>query len=202
MRLSLDQVFTLGADLRAAGRFDEAAQAYRAILSAKPDHGAAIANLALVLLELGCSDEAVPLLRRGLTIPLPDPVIARILLFQLPYAANLKLPEIRKITEEIVASTVSGRAAETLPARAASDGTMRIGWLSADFRAHSIARTILPVCHALRGLGCASFFYSDTRTEDKVTGEFRALAAGWRDIRGLDDAQACQKIRLFAFFSG
>jgi len=72
---------------------------------------------------------------------------------------------------------------------------MRVGWLSGDLRAHVIAQTILPIIRNLDGMGVSHHFYSDVPREDEYTETFKSIAAGWRDVRGIPDKEACGIIR-------
>ena len=63
---------------------------------------------------------------------------------------------------------------------------LRVGYVSADFRRHSVAYFLEPVVerHA-RGTQVEVFCYSDVARPDEVTARFQRLAGvGWRDMRG------------------
>ena len=59
MRVHINDLFDIANQLKLAHRYGEAEQAYRAILSARPEDDGAALNLALTLLEVGRSHEGV-----------------------------------------------------------------------------------------------------------------------------------------------
>jgi len=71
-------------------------------------------------------------------------------------------------------------------------GQLRIGWISSDFRAHSIARNVLPIISRMAGI---HFLYSDVKRPDNFTEEFRKRADFWRDVQGLADGDVAELIR-------
>lgn len=87
-----------------------------------------------------------------------------------------------------------------VPARAHSNMAvptrrLRVGYVSADFRAHSIANFIEPLLRNHSQDDFDIYCYSDVRKEDAVTGQLRKLAHHWRAIAHLDDEQADKLIR-------
>ncbi len=72
---------------------------------------------------------------------------------------------------------------------------LRIGYSSADFRAHSAARSFRGLFEFRDRANFEIHVYSEAAAEDGVTREFRALADGWRSTVGLDGAQAAAMIR-------
>jgi protein O-GlcNAc transferase len=71
------------------------------------------------------------------------------------------------------------------------DRMLRIGYVSADFRRHSVAYFIEPVIAAHDRSAVEVTLYADTLRPDAVTERFRASADRWRDIRRVaDDAVA------------
>jgi predicted O-linked N-acetylglucosamine transferase (SPINDLY family) len=72
---------------------------------------------------------------------------------------------------------------------------MRIGYVSGDFRRHSVAYFIEPVLHYHDRERFEIFCYSDVRFSDDVTQRIRSIPEHWRDIRGLDDRSVESQIR-------
>lgn len=72
---------------------------------------------------------------------------------------------------------------------------LRVGYVSSDFRYHSVARP-LEALFAYRDRSRFEVFaYSETRADDAITKRFRALADGWVSTRGMSDAEAAQRMR-------
>ena len=72
---------------------------------------------------------------------------------------------------------------------------LRVGYVSADFRQHSVAWFAEPLLAAHDRTRIELFCYAAVATPDAVTERFRALAEHWRSIDGLDDAAVAELIR-------
>jgi len=72
---------------------------------------------------------------------------------------------------------------------------IRIGYLSADFRRHSVAWFLEPVLAAHNRASFELYCYSTVRRPDEVTARFREIAgAGWRDASGLSCSLLAESI--------
>jgi predicted O-linked N-acetylglucosamine transferase (SPINDLY family) len=76
-----------------------------------------------------------------------------------------------------------------------SDRKLRIGYLSPNFNAHSVAYFFEPVLAAHDRSTLEIYCYSNGRVTDDTTARIRQLADGWRDIAGHRDAQALSILR-------
>ncbi|OGV31590.1 MAG: hypothetical protein A2020_15150 [Lentisphaerae bacterium GWF2_45_14] len=72
---------------------------------------------------------------------------------------------------------------------------IRIGYLSADFRRHSIAYFIEPVIYRHDHEKFEIFCYYDNPSADDVTARFRTLTNNWRDTAALSDDALAGMIR-------
>jgi protein O-GlcNAc transferase len=72
---------------------------------------------------------------------------------------------------------------------------VRIGYISPDFRSHSVARFIEPVFMSHSEEDFEVFCYSNVDVPDHVTGRIRSLVVHWREIRGLSDDEAIALIQ-------
>ena len=72
---------------------------------------------------------------------------------------------------------------------------LRVGYLSPDFRRHTIARLIEPILRRHDRSRFEVFCYSAVTRPDDKTDHLRKLADVWREIAALDDAHAEQIIR-------
>jgi protein O-GlcNAc transferase len=72
---------------------------------------------------------------------------------------------------------------------------LRIGYVSAEFRAHPVSQFFEPIlaCHDREQF--ETFCYSDVGRPDHVSGRMRSLATVWRETRKLSDEQLAQHIR-------
>jgi predicted O-linked N-acetylglucosamine transferase (SPINDLY family) len=75
---------------------------------------------------------------------------------------------------------------------------LRVGYVSADFRNHAVARFFVPLLEAHDRQQVEVFCYYNHRHEDAVTKRVRAAAAGWREIAGMKDEEAAERIRVDA----
>lgn len=66
---------------------------------------------------------------------------------------------------------------------------LRVGFLSPDFRTHSVAYFIEPILKHLGSERFDVFLYHDSRENDPMTAKIRAHARTWRDVKGQDDLQ-------------
>ncbi|MEO8597557.1 MAG: tetratricopeptide repeat protein [Candidatus Solibacter sp.] len=76
-----------------------------------------------------------------------------------------------------------------------TDRRLLIGYVSADFRDHSVAFLIEPVLAAHNRDRVEVFLYSATRTNDSVTARIQSYPGNWRLVAGVDNAAAAGMIR-------
>ena len=72
---------------------------------------------------------------------------------------------------------------------------LRIGYLSPDFRTHSVAYFVAPVFEAFDREQFDVVAYAHLAKPDGVTEHLRSLATEWRDATALDDAELARSIR-------
>jgi predicted O-linked N-acetylglucosamine transferase (SPINDLY family) len=187
----------LGRALRKQGRLYESMSAYRRALSLNPDYAEAHNNLGDALREIGQIDEALACFRRALEI-LPSFSAAHTnLILNLHYAPDS--------TDAIIAEECArwwARHGAPLLAKSprhshdrSPSRRLRIGYVSADFREHPVARHLLPV---MREHDAAQFdlvCYSGVTQADAMTERFMALGAQWREAATLDDDELAERIR-------
>ena len=80
----------------------------------------------------------------------------------------------------------------------ASPGPVRVGYVSADFRAHPVAAFMGPLLAAHDPRAVDVFCYASVARPDAVTDRLRSTVAHWRDIGDLDDGAAADLIRTDA----
>jgi protein O-GlcNAc transferase len=72
---------------------------------------------------------------------------------------------------------------------------LRIGYVSPDFRVHSVAYFIHPILAAHNRTCFEIFCYSNVKHPDAATGIFKKMADHWRDISGLQDETVSDMIQ-------
>ncbi len=188
---------SLGVVLQSLGRPSEAESSYRCALELEPDSHIVHGNLGVPLNSLGRVAEAQLSFRRSLA---GDPDLRDVrsnLLLSLNYTNDLSHMDL--FHEHLEWS----RRHESLPVRAsrphANDPNphrkLRVGYVSPDFRRHSVAFFVEPLlrCHSRDAV--AVHCYSNVLTHDGVTAHLASLADTFRDIAHLNDDEAAKLVR-------
>jgi predicted O-linked N-acetylglucosamine transferase (SPINDLY family) len=183
----------LGNGLRRLGRYEDAVQAYIRALELKPLYADALCNLAETLKEQGRALEALPFYEKALAVDPRQAGIHSNLLLALNSVESLS-----RMAVYAEHKRWGERFAAAPPAHAKAkdpDKRLRVGYVSPDFRKHSVAYFIEPVIAAHDRNAVEVFCYANVAVADAVTARIKDSADGWRDIRGLTDADAAAKIR-------
>ena len=187
----------LGNGLTAQGQLDEAVAAYRRAIQLKPDLAEAHNNLGNALKDMGLLEAAMDAHRRAIQFK-PDFSVAHSnLLFGMHYlpvfdeaemfAEHVRWGEVHaKPLAKCVAADANGREPER---------QLRVGYVSADFREHSMAYFFegLLANHDRPQVG--TFCYADVACGDGFTERLRGHAGQWRRITGMSDGQVAEMIR-------
>jgi predicted O-linked N-acetylglucosamine transferase (SPINDLY family) len=75
------------------------------------------------------------------------------------------------------------------------DKVLRVGYVSPDFRIHPIGRFMLPLFVGHDRSRVEAYAYSHARQTDALSDRIKQHAAGWRDIREMNDDAAADLIR-------
>ncbi len=182
--------------LAALGRIEPAEADYRSALALAPRYAPAWNNLGHALEMQGAVKEALECYRRAIELDDALEVAHSNLLLALHYDPDATPAEIytehRRWAARLKNLAARGRAHDNDPD---PDRRLRIGYLSPDFRRHSVAYFLEPVLAHHDRTAFEIIAYSNTAREDSVTERLRALCDGWRCIRGLDDEAAAELIR-------
>ena len=179
------------------GQLDQAIEIGRRAIEAAPKLPQAYCGLGIALAESGLIEEALADSRRAIELK-PDYEAAHsAYLFHLHYSCRhdpaAVLEEHRRWAR--------ARANHLAPAapRFENDRSaarcLRIGYVSADFRQHSVAFFLMPVFARHDRNAFEVFCYSDVRVPDGVTQQLRRCADQWRDSAGLTDERLAAQIR-------
>ncbi|GEM_PF-754616 len=190
----------LGVLLGDVMRYDEALDCLEQFLRLAPhtsDSPWVLNNVGNILSLLGKADDAERRYRQSLSL---DPSLSKVhsnLLLAMHYNP-------RHSPEELFAEHLAyaRRFEEPLPLSSLQFSNdrnetrrLRVGYLSPDFRYHSVAYFIEPVLWAHSTSECETFCYSDTVTPDLVTNRIRCISHQWREIARLTDSQVVDLIR-------
>jgi predicted O-linked N-acetylglucosamine transferase (SPINDLY family) len=169
---------------------------YRMAVSVTPDNPVALGNLGGALLELGRLEEACGYFRQALKLK-PDYFhVWSELLFVINYLGDMP---VEAMVEE--ARRYGAAVAASVPARREHDNDrdperpLRIGLVSADLRAHPVARFLEAPLAALDRRRITLVAYDVGGRPDAVTERLRPLMSRWHEAAGWSDAQLEAAIR-------
>jgi len=177
----------LGAALRATGALDEAADHLRAAVSLRPELAAAWYNLGLLEFERARYAAAEAAYRRAIAAEPNAAAWQHSLLCLLNYAPGHDRREVLDAHLAWARRFPPPQRRHAVRARPRGAGGLRIGYVSADFRGHSVAFFIGPVlAHHDRGR-FEIFCYDNWARPDETTARLRPLVDHWRPVHALDD---------------
>lgn len=186
----------LGSVYQTMGRVQDAIAAFEAALQINPRLGVALNNLGSAYQDLGDFEQAERCSRQCLAAAPSDLQARSNLLVLLNYLPDADPDKVYKEHIEW------GRIAEARIPRLESvksacnpQRRLRLGYLSPDFREHSVASFIEPVLKQHDRSRFEVCCYSNLPLPDETTLRIKAAVDGWRDIDKLSDADAARLIR-------
>ncbi|MBF0182414.1 MAG: tetratricopeptide repeat protein [Magnetococcales bacterium] len=187
----------LGVLLYLHGRSREAEAASREAIRLHPGHVASYANLATILMAQCRFDEGEEMCQRALAI---DPGCLDAMtnwLFALVYHPDKGLTEIFDRYREFDARFVRPLRQTWRPHvnRPDPERVLRIGYLSPDFRKHSIQSFHEPLLANHDKRQVEIYAYADLAREDEVTARYQGYVDHWVPVRGWEDAVLAERIR-------
>lgn len=187
----VDPLINLSNTLRDSGRPEKAIECLRKAAEHRPDNPHLWNNLGCSLGDQGRVAEAIECYRKSLQLNPDNHHAFSNLLLNLHYLDSMSAGEIFRLHREYqsrfgaVPAGNRGFGNDPDPER-----PLRVGYVSADFRRHSVAFFLEPVleCHDLSQV--EYYCYSDVPREDALTSKFRSMTGSrWRDIRGMNDGR-------------
>jgi len=167
-----------------------AEEAFRRILALRPDYPTAWVNLGVALADQGRIGEAIEALQRGFDLAPDDPAARNNLLLHLNYACTDGLG-LADIHQTLCAPSPS------LPRKPMPDARgrrIRVGYVSNDFRGHSVAYFLVGIL-ATHDRGAFEITcYSLTHAPDRMTANFVRMADHFVDLSTCSDAEAAGRI--------
>jgi len=187
----------LGNVLREQGKYDQAIAAVTRASELKPDAPQPLNNLGNILNEMGRNDEALEMYRKSTRIPpyLPKPLSNLIYIMHMnPATTEEEVRRERTLWNERFVRPLSATILPHANDRN-EDRRLRIGYVSPDFRNHSVASFIEPLLGAHDPEAVEVFCYSSVVSPDEVTARLKSSVANWRDISRTGDVPAAEMIR-------
>jgi predicted O-linked N-acetylglucosamine transferase (SPINDLY family) len=193
----VDARIHLGNALIDKGKLDEAIACFRQVLSQKPDYAEVYHNLGNALMNQGKLQEADASYRQALSLK-PDFLTAySSLLFCMNYRSGIDQEEIYKESlqwgDRLLESFATGTQVFVNSLR--TDRRLRIGYVSPDFRRHSVAFFIESVIRYHNRQKVEVFCYSNVKRTDNVTQRLQTEADHWFSIVGMDHEAVAARIK-------
>jgi predicted O-linked N-acetylglucosamine transferase (SPINDLY family) len=187
----------LGLALMSQWKMDQAVKHFQRAVALQPDFPEAHNNLGLALGLLGKTEQAVALYERALALRPGYTEAHSNLLLALNYVAASD-PVAVYTSHRNYAKRQEAALAVSVPAHV-NDRTferrLKIGYVSADFRRHSVAHFIEPVLEHRDRDRFEVFCYYSYPHEDEITQRLKSRADCWRCIFNLSDEIAARQIR-------
>jgi predicted O-linked N-acetylglucosamine transferase (SPINDLY family) len=175
----------------------EAIAAFQRALALRPNDSDAHTNLSNILVRSGRVDEALAHARRAIEID-PSILLARNnLLLCLPLDPNATPQEIfeaHQLTETKHASQLAHLIRPAGNDRS-PERRLRVGYVSPDFRDHSVATFFYELLAAHSPDAVETFCYAHVFKRDELTAQFEKMANHWRDIANKGDDALAEMVR-------
>lgn len=186
----------LGNLLKKTGNNSEALEQFRIALAIRPDYAEAWSNMAGAYSAQGRQDEAYRCDQQAITLNPGHFQAHSNLLLSLHYQPDFT-------PEQIFAKHKEWATTHTadLPAPAphtndrSRDRKLRLGYLSPDFRSHSVAFFIREILANHDHSRFEVFCYADVAREDEMTAGLKKFASTWQDVHGLPDERIAALVR-------
>lgn len=187
----------MGNAFKAQGKLDAAVGCYREAVALQPDYTDAHSNLGVVLKDQGKLDEAVDSYRHALSLNPGDADVHSNLLITMQYSATLTPSEIfdehLRFAEQFEAPL---KPHWQMHANAPDpQKRLKLGYVSPDFRGHSVAYFIEPVLDNHDKSQVEVFCYYNHFAHDRFTDRIKSKADHWAPCMGLSDLQLAERIR-------
>jgi hypothetical protein len=144
-------------------------------------------NLGTLAAPSGWADAAVRFYSRAVILDRLVQHHVHNYLFNLHYVEGIGRRDLAEIHEAYAPSPGIKPQARLQHVKSATGGPVRIGFVSADFRQHSVAYFLPEVLEALSPSKVKIHLYYNNLTADAVTDRYRAAASVFRVISGLSD---------------
>ena len=188
---------TLGIALQENGQTQQALQAFAEALRLNPDSSPARSNIGSVRLFEGRLDEAIEQYQLALRADAKSDAAMDNLLFALNYHPDLPATEIFAAYQRFDQTVAAPLQSSWRPFdnQRSTRRLLRIGYVSPDFRNHTVMLFLEPVLASHDAQAFEVFAYAELAAEDAVTARAKKLVAHWRNTKGLSDEALAALIR-------
>jgi len=181
---SVESLDTLAAVYMSAGRLVEAEAAARRVLELEPAHTGGAIRAAASLMERGRGDRATEVLQAAIARNSGEGLLREMLPPAMNYCGQDGAAILRAAGD--FAATVRPAAAMTTPVPRLDGQRLRIGFLSSDLKAHSVAYFLLPLLKHLPERADV-MVYDTAPGADGVSARLRGMVPKgcWQEVQGL-----------------
>lgn len=186
----------MGLALVKLGEMDEAVACYERAIAANPGNPVPHNSLGNAYTQMGWPGESIRCFRAALSIKPDYAKTHSNLLLNMNYIEDEQEeihPESLRFDRQQVGTLTD--AAPPFSNTRSIDRKLRIGYVSGDFRSHSVAYFLLPLLEAHDRDRFEVICYSSNARRDDVTERFERLADDWVKIRGTPDDRVAERIR-------
>ncbi|MDI1299328.1 tetratricopeptide repeat protein [Methylotenera sp.] len=186
-----------GLILKKEGDLKGALSAFEQAVILKPDYAAAYNNLGIVCKDMGNVEEGIRYYRQALQINPRYASCYSNLLFCLSHSENIEVNALFKEHLLFAEQYELPLKAKWPKHRNVPDGQrcLKIGFVSADFRDHSLVYFFEPILKYLASsLKLSLYAYSASVIEDQVTARLRAEFRFWNKVDALSDEAFAKRI--------
>lgn len=192
-----DVLVNLGAVYGRAGRYEQAATCLESALALRENLDAAYHNLGATYYMQGRQDEALGAYEKALELaPYSHETLSNLIGIS-HYRRRKDTCYMADLFNRYLESLAPERIKATIPADhdRAPRRRLKIGYVSPDFRQHSVCYFIQPAIEGHDRENFEVYCYSDVPNPDQKTAFLKSVADHWRDIRGENDDSVSELIR-------
>ncbi|MHC4160346.1 MAG: O-linked N-acetylglucosamine transferase, SPINDLY family protein, partial [Planctomycetota bacterium] len=181
---------------RNQGRVNEAVEYLQTAIRIKPDESRIEGNLGVFLLQLGQTDEAMELLRKTVKQTPDNNAAYSNLLLSMHYVPGITRKDIFEESKRWAQSNAPAHLAKTRHNNDPDPNRrLRIGYISPDFRQHSIAFFIEPLLDGHNQEVVEVYGYGNITTPDETTKRLKEKFDTYHDIKTLTDKEVVDLIK-------
>jgi protein O-GlcNAc transferase len=183
---------TLGNALKDLGKMDEAIASYRTALNIEPDFAEAHCNLGNAQKDMGMLDEALASFRAALDAKPYFTVAHSNLLMTELYLPGQTAKKIYELHCEWDGQHGYRGDYPDYLNTPEPDRRLRIGFVSGDFRHHSVSYFLEDIFSEFDKTKLEIFAYATSADEDDLTARLKSNVDKWQKMAGIGDAQFCE----------
>ena len=185
--INAETFYNLGTAMAGKKDFTQAVASYRKALAINPMHVEAYINLGIALTSQGKLQEGIGTYQKVLSLQPENVSTHSNLLFTLNYLPHCSQEEIYRESRQWEDRHLLGTLARQQNNSPEKGRRLRIGYVSPDFRSHSVASFIAPVIKAHNREQVEVFCYANIPKPDEVSARIQEASDHWRSITDIGD---------------